>query len=580
MPDGGSLPNLTFPGVELGNRETIWDLSVLLYRDGAKAYTRRVGRMISDGRLGKPVHGRVELVAKIHEVIHGKLVGGGSLYTASNEIRRVRQMFSWAEEAGQEISLEYVQNIFLGWSDSLVHRQRVAKNKLSQRSAYSMASQAGTVIDLVLGRSVPLISMTRLRMPAQRKAARGVKAEKQNLAETFEFGHFLQDLCDALTVDVVMKGTLPVRIPLRKGGELVEWSGYPGWRAVQHHLENEPGKSRKGIKRRNHRNSLARFRAWEADGTLRTRYPLVNRRCEAELLMFIGQTGMNFAQAHKLELRHFHYASYLDGYLVRDRKARRGGDVLFEIFKEYKPHFERYLNWRRNLFPDSNALFPFVRVGGRHFRMHPQFSLRSVCKSIGLRFVSPQELRNTRVNWLLRRSDDPDLTAEMAQHGKEVLQGTYERPSQQRAMAEIARFWAKHDPAIARTTPPAPGECNGAPRPAIDRPKNAAEPDCMRPSGCLWCEHHRDIDSQDYLWSLASFRHLKAIEVSKWHPPRNSREIHPAQHAVDRISAKLRWFRDSNARRKKWMEEALARVEEGNYHPEWSRRIRAMEGES
>jgi hypothetical protein len=578
VPDGASLPNLVFPGVARGDRETAWDLTFLLYEGGAKAKTKRVGRMIACGELGNPLHDRLELVTKIHEVINGKLVSGGSVYTAINLIRFTRVMFQWAETAGHQLDLASIQSTFLAWSDSLVHRHQIIKD-ISQRSAYTMGAQAAMVLDAVLNRSTPLISVTRLRMPPQRKSARGVKAEKQNLANTFAFGHFLQDLCDALTADAVMKGPLPVRIPLRAGGDLVEWSGYPNRKAVLHHLTNSPGKSRKGRKRRNHRKSLASFRTFEADRTLRTRYPLANRRCEAELLMFIGQTGMNFAQAHKLELRHFHYASYLDGYLVRDRKARRGGDVLFEIFKEYKPHFERYLDWRRKLFPDSDALFPFVRRG-RIFQRHPQFSLRKVCKSIGLRFVPPQELRNTRVNWLLRRSGDPDLTAAMAQHGKETLLSTYERPSQQRAMAEVIRFWAKYDPTIARTTPPAPGHCNGEPLPISSLPKNAAEPDCIRPSGCLWCEHHRDIDNQDYLWSLASFRHLKVIEVSKWHPPQGSREMHPAQHVVDRISEKLRWFRDSNAKRKQWMEEALARVEEGNYHPEWSMRIAAMEGAS
>jgi integrase len=577
MPEDGRVPDLTFPDVERGNRETAWDLQCLLYEGGARASTSRVSGMIISGQLGKPLYGRLGLVTRIHEVIHGKLVGGGSAYTADNFIRFMRKMFSWAEDANHPLDLESIQKTYLHWTDSLVHRCRVIKD-ISQNSAYTMGAHTGHLLDAVLFRPTPLLSMTRLRMPAKRKTARGVLAEKQNLAETFAFGLFLQDICDGLPVDIVMNGSLPVRIPLRSGAELVEWSGYPNPKAVSHHLANAPETSRKGKKRRNHRKSLEHFKRWEADGTLRTRYPLVNRRCEAELLMFIGQTGMNFAQAHKLTLRHFFYASYLDGYQVRDRKARRGGEVFFEIFKEYKPHFERYLAWRRQVFPDSDALFPFVRRGGRTFQKHPQFALRTVCKSVGLRFVPPQELRNTRVTWLLRRSGNADLTASMAQHAKQTLLGVYERPSQQRAIGEVIRFWAKQDPALAITTPVAPGQCDGFPVPSKTAPRNTPAPDCIRPSGCLWCEHHRDIDRQDYVWSLASFRHLKIIELSKWQPPPRSREIHPAQHVIDRISEKLRWFRDSNARRRGWMEEALARVDEGNYHPEWTMRIAAMEG--
>jgi hypothetical protein len=577
MPDPVSIPELDFPNVARGKNDNSWDIKRLLYQGGAGVFTRYINSMIKEGHLGAPLLDRLELVKKIHEVINGKLVGGGSVYSAGNQIRFVRDLFNWAEQTGHQINLDSIQTVFLQWTDSLVHRHQVIKD-LSPRSAYTMGAQTGYVLDGVLNRSIPLIATTRLRLPPRRKTARGVKAEKQSLFETFAFGHFLQDICDALTADVVLKGALPVRIPLRSGGELVEWSGCHDWRSVQHHLENEPGVSKKGRAKRNHRKSLQSFRKRESEGTLKTRYPLANKRCQAELLMFIGQTGMNLSQAHKLKLRNFYYASYLDGYLVRDRKGRRGGDVLFEIFKEYKPHFERYLEWRRTLFPDSDELFPLIRRGGRDVFRHPQFSLRAVCKNLGVRFVPPQELRNTRVNWLLRRSGDVDLTAGMVQHTKGTLLSIYERPSQQRAMSEITRFWAKHDPTTVRTTPPAPGECNGRPVPAKNLPKNATNPDCIRPSGCLWCEHHRDIDSQDYLWSLASFRHLKVIELSKWNAPQGNREMHPAQHTVDRISKKLYWFLSSNAKRKEWAEEAVARVEEGSYHPEWSRRIAAMEG--
>lgn len=569
MSKENQLPNLTFPVVEYGDHETIWDLTYLLYHGGAQVRMKYVSSMIEAGELGFPVPDRLDLVTKIHEIINGKLVGGGSAYSAQNQIRFIREMFKWAEQTGFPLSLATIQTTFLAWSDALLHRHRILK-VISQRSAYTMGAQAGYILDGVLNRATPLVSMSRLRMPSQRKTARGVLAEKQNLADTITFGHFLQDVCDALTIETVMRGKLPVRIALRNGGELLHWSGYMGRKDIAQLPEGLPDER--------DRKALQKLHAWETEGTLRTRYPLANRRCEAELLMFIGQTGMNFAQAHQLKLRHFYYASFLDGYQVRDRKARRGGDVVFEIFKEYKPHFERYLEWRRMVFPDSDALFPLVRRGGRVFQKHPQFSLRAVCKTIGLRFVPPQELRNTRVNWLLRRSDDPDLTATMAQHAKETLLEVYERPSQQRAMVEITRFWAKHDPTISRTTPPAPGHCNGEPVPLRNLPTNILEPDCIRPSGCLWCEHHRDVDNEDYLWSLASFRHLKVLEVSMWRPPQGTREVHPAQHVINRISEKLKWFRGSNAKRKVWMEEALDRVEEGHYHPEWMRRISVIEG--
>lgn len=569
-------PNLTFPSVIIGNNETAWDLTFLLYRGGAKALTKRANGLITSGKLGNLIGDRLTLVVRIHEAIETKLRAGGSSYTAHNSISSIRAMFAWAESSNHRLDLESIQSTYLAWTDFLLHRNQILKN-LSQVSAYTIGAAAGYVLDDVLNRSVSLISTTRLRMPLRRKTAIGRAAEKQNLEETFKFGHFLQDICDALSASVVMTAPLPIIIPLRHGGELVEWSNFPS-RALEYHLSNQPSVSKKGRVRSTHRRCLAHFKAWESDGTSRTRYPLINRRIEAELLIFIAQTGMNFAQAHKLKLRQFTYSSHIDGYRVRDRKSRRNGEVLFEIFREYKPHFERYLEWRRQLFPDSDAVFPFIRKG-RAFEKHPQFRLRATCKKIGLRFIPPQELRSTRINWLLRHSEDPDLTAAMAQHHKETLLGTYDRPSQQRALSEIIRFWSEKDPVLARTDPVLPGKCNGKPLPLTSKHEYIQEPDCIHASGCLWCEHHRDIDSQDYIWSLACFRHLKIIELSRSDSSYKSISRHPIQHVIDRTTEKLRWFKESSKIRREWVEEALIRVEEGSYHPNWRRVISMMEGE-
>ena len=170
----------------------------------------------------------------------------------------------------------------------------------------------------------------------------------------------------------------------------------------------------------------------------------------------------------------------------------------------------------------------------------------------------------------------------MSQHHKQVLLGVYEQPSLQRTIGEVARFWLVNDPMLACTEPlraVAPGACDGQPLASPVKPATAPSPDCTRPSGCLWCEHHRDLDSQDYVWSLACFKHLKVLEMSKHcFPSKADSREHPAQHAIDKLSEKLAWFKHSNPLRRGWVEEALARVEEGNYHREWAHFIHDMEG--
>lgn len=569
MPDT-VLPDLTFPSVQLGARETPWDLRPLLYRGGAASNAGKVSGLIEAGTLGAPVLERIELVRALHSAIVDKLAAGGSRASQVGVIEALRAFFAWADESGVHMDLSRVAKTYVEWSDHLLRRARMDKG-YSMRTAYGTALRVSNVLDRVLDRATPLVQVTRLSKGTARKVALSTRADKQNLSWTFAFGHLLQDLCDALTTETVW-GPLPVRVVLRNGKELVDWSGMKKPKARPANWEDDP-KKRYAV-----RASEASRQAYTDDKTLKTRYPLTNLRVEAELLMFVGQTGMNLSQAHALKLKDFFYSSDIDGYKVRDRKERRQGEVLFEVFKEYRPHFERYLAWRREFFPRDERLFPFVTASRADHEPTQLSRTRKTCERLGVKFVPPSALRSARVNWLLRRSGDADLTAEMAQHSKETLLRVYERPSLQRAVSETLRFWAKNDPALSRTTPVAPGECTGVPKAVPGIPVGAQEPDCVRASGCLWCEHHRDVDSLDHVWALATFRHLKVIETSRYRLPPGDEKARPADHAVARLSDKLRWFRESNDTRRSWVEEALARVEEGNYHPDWEQTVVSAEG--
>ncbi|MEI9346071.1 hypothetical protein RI655_32035, partial [Pseudomonas aeruginosa] len=83
-----------------------------------------------------------------------------------------------------------------------------------------------------------------------------------------------------------------------------------------------------------------------------------------------------------------------------------------------------------------------------------------------------------------------------------VLKQQYERPSQQRAMIEVTQFWNKHDPIKQGdlTGSVIASSCNGKPEATDDKPASVAEPNCINPSGCLWCRHLRDSDTEDYVW--------------------------------------------------------------------------------
>lgn len=555
MRDELLIPDLRFSTVMYGPKETEWDLRPLLYKGGATFHSKKAAERIASGNLGNPQLDRLDLVKKLHDEIQADLNMGGSRETALSRINHLRLFFGWADRNDRSMNINCAVEAYCAWADSLTHRVRIERTSINRKcsldrkpitmnSAYAYCASVGTLLDRILERRTNVIELTRLIRPNGRKAAIGSKAEKQSLEHTFKFGNLLQDICDTLTVKTVLENPLPIQIKLRSGETL--------FRSEAKNYAQIPGLT----------------------PGLEKRYSLANLRIEAELMMFIGQTGMNLTQAQNLEWRHFSYTSHLEGFQVRSYKARRGGSVLFEIFKSYRPHFERYLEWRRKILPNSNRVFPFIRPGGsRNESRFKAFRLRAICSGLNIPFVGPQSLRNTRVNWLLRADSDPDQTAEAAQHTKKTLLGVYHRPSLQRAMAEATRFWEQVETNLLRTTSVAPGGCTGHPRKSEKAPSDAPQADCSRPSGCLWCENHRDIDSQDYVWALTSFRYLKLIELSKTRSPGPVQELSPTQCAITRINEKLKWFELSSSKRCEWVVEAHARINEGNYHPDWELEI-------
>ena len=570
-----AIPDLTLPKVKYGSNETPWDLRVLLYKGGAKGNRRTVFNQMAAGELGNSLFERIELVTRIHQEMTARLVGGGKKTTAFTTLGRLRDFFGWADEFEQRLSLESVENVYRHWCDFLLNRVRL--KTLKHRSAYNSGSIVSSIIGAALERSQPLILTSRLQYKRRGMRAVGIAADKQEMAETFAFGHLCLDVIDGLSIKAVY-GPLPVKIRFRNGQIVEQWSGLLNPVSVR--------TLHPSYKNATNTNIVLRQRAeWEADCTLRTRSPLVNLRIMAELLVFVAQTGMNLAQAHNLRCTQYSYKSTVDGYQVRNYKERRKGEVLFEIFAEYKVIFNAYLEWRKEVFgATADRLFPFVRTGGADDSSTPDFKRfrRDICLPLGIAFVGPQKLRNTRINWLLRQSRNPEQTAEQAQHTKQTLLRVYEKPSLQVAQVEIIQFWQKNDPRLTGKQLPclAPGVCDGIPKSLPGLPPEAPKADCTHPEGCLFCEHHRDIDSEDYVWSVASMRFMNTLIFRRFRPPAKGK-ADAACHvelAIEVLTAKLAWFSNSNARRKAWVDEATEKIAEGEFHSHWRYLVESAQG--
>lgn len=519
-----------------------------------------------------PIAQRLPLVERLHEYFSDHLAGGGSPRTVKTDLGMIRAFFAWCDSTDFPITVETAEKAYIAYTEHLQHLVRTVK-RIEAGAAYGYASSVAHVLDCALGRKSGLLFLSRITKSHPQKRALATEADKKRLQDIFSLGHALLDIVDTLTVEAI-RGPLPLTIHLRSGQTFDKWCGLiPSEKVRSLNAEGtSPSQRRRSIEER---------AAYEKDLSNRKRYPLINLRVEAEMMIFIAQSGMNLAQAATIRKGNFRYQSYTDGYRVyRVFKGRRQGEVEFEIYKEYKPVFERYLTWRDVIFEDEtdSPLFPVMSAPGRSRSPLAQIQFAAVkarAKKVGIPFFGSRTLRKTRVNWLLRHTKDPEITAEMAQHSQKTLIGIYGQPHHQVAAIEISRFLIHTEKALAA---PGPGACvDGAPVPLRDLPPGAPLPDCISPAGCLFCGHQRDIDSADHVWSLATYRHYKSLELAGYRIPVQGITTHPALAAIERVTAKLTQFKTICPEKNSWVVESLARVDEGDYHPKWDAFIQLLE---
>lgn len=571
------LPDLRFSGLAYGTHQVPWDLTTLAYRGGAAIRRDHAHVMISNGKCGRLLPSRLPLLKCIHGVVEAKITRSESRESISTLLTMVWQFYRWADETSSPLTIDTIVECYVAWTESLLTRVRIAKD-IEHETVYKAARRVADLLARALGYEnknpgISLLHLTRLRrLPSNRKALAG-RASEQLLANTFEYGHLLTDLCFALSSNAIA-GAMPLIVTLRNGTSFELAGGTRG-------LSDSTIAVQSPTKRDRARTSRAPLPAGVKAIDVRNRSRLVNLRIEAELQIFVAQTGMNLASAARLRRDRFRWQTDSDGLEdIKVYKARRGGEAIFRCFKGYREHLAQYLKWldATSLSSVDDRLFPFVYTD----RIPtpgalPCFKATStLCRRLGIQRIPPRHLRRVRVNWLYRRSRDATLTAEQSAHTKATLLRVYVEPHFQSAAAEIVRFHAATEPAL---TPPGPGICASQIRDPRLIPSdwvNTPSPDCVSPDGCLFCAHHRDVMSYDYCWKLASHARLKALELCLYKPPKRA-PAHPAKRVIDRICEKLAAIAQGSEVRARWVRDAEDAVRAGRSHPVWAGHIQLAE---
>ena len=546
------IPVLEFHRLPGSRKSVHWDLGVYTYQGAAQIGRAKAPAMIRMGELGEPKLERLPVLVKLHEVIEAELERGVSPNTVRAKLKNLGTFVSWVDMRQKDLCMQTLRECYLEWCGHMTHRYRVVKD-ISHEGAYATVAGPAKIIGRALGyiNEEPgraLLKCSTMVAPKRHKKVLSTKGDKARQEDLFAFGSALLDICNGLSHDEILRGA-HMNLNFRNGSSVYLKGKGKCW--ISPHGKDEE---------------------------IEVKQSFVNLRIEAELLIFIAQTGMNLAQVESLRQCQYRWRSDGDELdAIRVYKGRRGGEVVFRCFREYRNHLRRYLDWLTavGLREEEELMFPFIR----EFEVLRQCSFsatKSLCARAGVSHVMPGNLRKARINWLLRRSRDPGLTAEQAAHTKETLLQVYEEPHHQSASIEIIRFHKKTDPTI---RPPGSGICVGAERgpEAIEGiPENAPEPDCISPEGCLFCIHHRDVMSSDYCWKLASHAELKKLELTKFRPPKGEKK-HPAQTVISRIQSKLEAISQGSEVRAQWVRDAKDSVRSGVVHPRWEGHVQLIE---
>jgi hypothetical protein len=79
---------------------------------------------------------------------------------------------------------------------------------------------------------------------------------------------------------------------------------------------------------------------------------------------------------------------------------------------------------------------------------------------------------------------------------------------------------------------------------------------------------------------MASMRFLNTLLLRRFGPKENGKADRAAyvEMVLQVLTQKLKWFENSNAKRLEWVNEALEKLAEGNFHLHWRYLIESAEG--
>ncbi len=338
------------------------------------------------------------------------------------------------------------------------------------------------------------------------------------------------------------------------------------------------------IRRTAIRNACAQIAAANADLNHPHRRALAGVGMNSFLMLFLAQTGMNWAQLRALP--------WSDDFVVessrqafRTIKARAGGKtVAFELPIAFMPFFRKFLELRQFRLQGRECEFLFFVSGtrGTGDLVQMGYHVSSVYKTFqrmdpGLPRVLPREWRAAKSDWLVRNTD-PATAALVLQNTEKTVLRSYAEGSETVAMEEMGAFLdgvsatvVDRSAQLPDSTSRAVGKCVKYGEP-VAQEGAAIEPDCRGPEGCLFCDkfklHADEVDTR----KLLSCRYcIQQTTSAMGTEERFQQRVSPVIKRIDTLLAEI-------STRDAAMVETIAKEveQEGKLSPYWAAKLEML----
>lgn len=537
-----------------------YDLRKLIFWGGANLPPKLQDYAEISNLVGPIIENRIPLVIELHKTFQSNISAGIRQKTVGTRILILRTFFSFSESKNIDLSMcfESARTAVSHWIQ--YQWQRVRTGAITEDTAHTYAwSIVSTLAEIFDCSGEELIG--RVTLPRSNKDGR--TNEKVDLQAVDNFLGDLEDIVNSLNLNAI-HGHWPIAINFRNGEKIL----YNGSGSYPQKLSAEIFRSSKNESRRKKRNN---------DTSYASRRKVVNLRVNAEILLFIGATGANLQVTLDLKVQDLKYQSFGEQYKVIGFKNRKQESVEIRIPKSYRKNLESWLTFRtmvfegicvENLFPilDTNLIEAKLE-GERGFR-----SLERIFNRAGKKRIPAVVLRAARAQKLIRSDaagKDLSKVAAELQHGLPTLLKSYIKGSQQTASIELTQYFKNLKETESRNNLRVGGSCNipNSPRSIDSAPNSHPEPDCINPSGCLFCKHYRSIDDFDYIHTILSYQEFLKMRLRL---AGSNKALDPMiLSAIEKITEHINYVMSMEGKISADAKLAAELIENGDFHPRW-----------